>query len=107
MSRYRLKLTKKMVLVLILVGLAMSESGCIEQLQVPGTYYKNDSTGDYITLNSDYTYHVYQHDVYFSGTYYKVDGAVNLRIPNLSFDYCLSYVDNSIRDQDGDLWIRE
>ena len=86
-----------LILVVFLVG------GCLES-GIEGKYVSTKYPSDYMELNSDGTFFVYQEiRGSFSGTYEVKDDKIRLVLPNGRADEG-KIEGNNIIDSDGDVW---
>lgn len=89
-----------LILTLFLVG------GCLES-GIEEKYVSTKYPGDYIELNSDGTFFVYQEvRGSFSGTYEIKDDTIRLIFPNGRVQVG-KLEGNNIMDPDGDVWKKE
>lgn len=92
---------KSMSVVLILAVFLVG--GCLES-GIEGKYASTKYPGDYMELNSDGTFFVYQEiRKSFSGTYEIKDDTIRLILPNGIVEVG-KLEGNNIIDPDGDVW---
>ncbi len=92
---------KSMSVVLILAVFLVG--GCLES-GIEGKYVSTKYPGDYMELNSDGTFFVYQEiRKSFSGTYEIKDDTIRLILPNGIVEVG-KLEGNNIIDPDGDVW---
>jgi len=104
----KLKRNTTILLILLLIGIEVHTSGCIDK-DPHGTYINQNKTENYLQLNTDHTYHVHQTPNTYSGTWYRYKDKIMLNIPFLPTDYPLKIIGNGdiLQDMEGDKWIRK